>query len=205
VLPGEIRHESDLSLVLSGSTAIVHTVRYVNGVSTYTLLWIDQQGDVLRRETVKLGQEQWWSNPRSEAIVASLALPAPAIVTPGIALVEPALDVGPGEALDYPTAVARSLAVTWPALLVLNAVGAGLAWLVYRRHRRLGQPWAGAWAVFVFLFGVPGLLGYLFHRSWPVRVACPRCAEVVPRDREVCLACGQQFPEPPRKGTEVLL
>jgi predicted amidophosphoribosyltransferase len=55
----------------------------------------------------------------------------------------------------------------------------------------------------VFLFGVPMYLGYLAHRDWPARIACPVCGQPAPRDRETCLACGEPFAPPAPKGIEV--
>jgi hypothetical protein len=78
-----------------------------------------------------------------------------------------------------------------------------LAVLCFRRHRRYGLSWPGAWAVLVFLLGVPGFLAYLAHRAWPPRIACPACGKPAPRDRETCLACGKPFAPPAPQGTEV--
>jgi hypothetical protein len=47
------------------------------------------------------------------------------------------------------------------------------------------------------------LVGYLFHRRWPVMDACPACGRPVPRDRDSCAACGAEFPPPALKGIEV--
>jgi hypothetical protein len=57
--------------------------------------------------------------------------------------------------------------------------------------------------VFVLLFGVPAYLGYLAHRQWPGRRACPNCGRLAPRDRPACFACGRNFPSPAMKGIEV--
>jgi hypothetical protein len=59
------------------------------------------------------------------------------------------------------------------------------------------------WPLFVLLFGLPGWIGYRFGRSWPVLEACPECGVAVPRDRERCLHCINDFPRPALKGTEV--
>jgi predicted amidophosphoribosyltransferase len=57
--------------------------------------------------------------------------------------------------------------------------------------------------IFVLLGGIPALLGYLWHRRWPVLEPCPACGQVVPRDREQCARCGVEFPVPKRHGIEV--
>ncbi|MEI8229251.1 MAG: hypothetical protein WCH77_13455 [Planctomycetota bacterium] len=60
------------------------------------------------------------------------------------------------------------------------------------------------WTVFVALFGVVGLLGYLFHKTWPARVACPVCHNQRPIDTEECPVCGALFHSPSPDGTEIL-
>jgi hypothetical protein len=116
---------------------------------------------------------------------------------------------GPIQHLDagaepgYARALARSWSVRWPSVLVVSLLSAGLAWYCRCRQKRYAQPWTGVWMALVFLGGLPGLVGYLFHRSWPPREPCPNCGHTVPRDREACSACGKEFPPPQRTGVEV--
>ena len=110
-----------------------------------------------------------------------------------------------GEAGSVGQAVARALAETWPPLVFVGVLAAGLAWLTVRRQREYAQGRTVAWAIFVFLFGLPGLVGYLVHRRWPFRAACPACHRLVPRDRSSCAACRAEFPTPQPKGIEVLV
>jgi len=99
--------------------------------------------------------------------------------------------------------LARSWWQFWPATVVIFLLGVILAGLCYRRQQKYGLPWTGAWTVFVLLFGLPGYVGYLAHRSWPARLPCPHCGRPAPRDRPACMGCGRDFPEPALKGTEV--
>ena len=92
---------------------------------------------------------------------------------------------------------------SWQLRPQTRAVIAYLAWLCYRRQRRLHLPWTGAWVAFVFLFGVPGLVGYLVHRRWPPVTPCEGCGQAVPRDRPACARCGQEFSPPPPTGKEI--
>jgi hypothetical protein len=55
----------------------------------------------------------------------------------------------------------------------------------------------------VLLLGLPGWIGYRFGRKWPVLEACSECGHTVPRDRENCVCCTNNFPRPALKGTEV--
>jgi hypothetical protein len=71
------------------------------------------------------------------------------------------------------------------------------------RHRRYAHHGAIAWAIFVLITGVPGFIGYLLHRRWPVVVRCEHCGAQTPRDRDTCLNCGTAFPPPAPKGIEV--
>jgi hypothetical protein len=107
------------------------------------------------------------------------------------------------EDLDYQTALIKVLATTWPSVLAVIALSCAMAPLAYRRQKRFGLPNPAAWAVFAFVFGVPGWIAYRFHRTWPVLEECPSCRQPSPRDREACLDCGKAFPPPPLKGIEV--
>jgi hypothetical protein len=60
-----------------------------------------------------------------------------------------------------------------------------------------------AWAAFVYLFGLPGLVGFFAHRKWPHREACPSCGKKAPVDHDSCVNCGLEFPPPAAKGIEV--
>jgi hypothetical protein len=99
--------------------------------------------------------------------------------------------------------LAKRFAALWPTLLVVILLGAALAVLALRRQERFGLGSGVGWAIFVFLFGPAGLLGYLWQRHWAVRGICPSCGAIVPLDREKCLRCGNEFPRPARLGTEI--
>ncbi|MFH1918838.1 MAG: hypothetical protein ABIP48_02980, partial [Planctomycetota bacterium] len=204
-IPAEIRGAAFTFYELSDGTAMTHLTKRsgTTGTSESTFLWIDEQGNVLRREDVALGQRSSTEPPRGISYAVALAIPAPGIVTPAVVLAMPWGMLSTGEADDYPTAMIMVLSLLWPALLITNLLGAGTAWLCARRQKKYALPWTRTWIVFVFVFGIPGLLGYLFYRGWPVREECPACRETAPRDREACFACGADFPEPAPKGIEV--
>ena len=88
-------------------------------------------------------------------------------------------------------------------LVILFAFSVVLAILCYRRHRRIAERSSLLWALFVFLLGAPGFIGYELHRRWPVREKCQHCGAITPRDRDACLDCGTEFPLPPLKGIEI--
>jgi hypothetical protein len=152
----------------------------------YTFFWFNKQGRVEKTQSVDMPRE-----PRgimSSTWFDVVVLPVPAFQTPGILSSH-----DPDE----------DLSKTWPALVMANLLGVALAVVCYRRQRRYAQRWTWVWVGFVFLFGLPGLVGYLTHRRWPPLAACPSCHAAAPRDREACSACGQVFPRPASKGTEV--
>ena len=164
--------------------------------------WIDASGKVLRREEVSLGG----GNPLSEetrARIFALIVPSPLLLAFMATVGAPLGDLETGVAPNYSTALAHSLAVFWPVLLVVTLLAAALAWYCCRWQRRYCQSSSIVWFVFILLLGVPGLVGYLFHRRWPVLEKCPACGHVVPRDRETCAKCGAAFPSPEPEGCEV--
>jgi hypothetical protein len=109
------------------------------------------------------------------------------------------LSAAPSEALR------RAVSEFWPALAIVQTISLALAILCYRRQVRYGASRAEriVWPLFVLLLGLPGWIGYRFGRSWPVLEVCPDCGVAVPRDRESCLRCTNDFPRPALKGTEV--
>lgn len=102
-------------------------------------------------------------------------------------------------------AMGRALMEFWPALAIAQAIAFAFAMLCYRRQVRYGVSRTEriVWPLFVLMFGLPGWIGYRFGRSWPVLESCPDCGSAVPRDRESCLRCTNDFPRPALKGTEV--
>jgi hypothetical protein len=79
------------------------------------------------------------------------------------------------------------------------------AWITWKREEKYastpGQK--KMWVIFVYLFGLPGLLGYLAHRKWPHLDKCSSCATTTPVDHSVCRNCGSEWLPPVKKGTEV--
>jgi len=80
------------------------------------------------------------------------------------------------------------------------------AWLAIRLARQYAfsrlSTWA--WALFVLLTGLPGLLAFLGANEWPLRQRCHSCGKKRVVTREHCEHCGVPFPLPARDGTEVL-
>ncbi len=167
------------------------------------LCWFDPSGQILRREEVLLRSSGLYLGPKTKALLTALEMPAPVATTLEAIVFEPRKYLNRGKASTYGEALAQVLSDYWPALVVTYPLGIGLAWVCRRRQGQYAARWTALWIVFVFVFGVPGIFGYLLHRSWAARLACPKCGQPSPRDREACFACGADFPEPAPKGIEV--
>ncbi len=139
----------------------------------------------------------------SGAWADAIALPAPAVFGQLSLFRKAGAYFDLGECPDYPTALAIVLSDGWRPLLSVSLLGVVLASACYRRQRRYGQRCTWLWVCFVLLFGLPGWVGYRFHRRWPPLRPCPSCGRLAPRDRGACCRCGKDFPRPAPKGTEI--
>jgi hypothetical protein len=191
MIPADFREKSFTFYDLDDGTALF-------SIEGGEFVWIDVTGNVLTRKKVTLENSLQNDFPWQSALFA----PAPLMVGAAIAI-HAADQVFQGESPSYASALKGTLLQAWTALMAVSVLGALLAYVCHRRQRKYAQAWTGAWIVFVFLLGLPGLVGYLFYRRWPVREACPACQQLVPRDREACAACGAEFPPPKPKGIEV--
>jgi hypothetical protein len=103
----------------------------------------------------------------------------------------------------YPPFDFDALCSYFPPLAALCVLALFLAIYAYRRENRFSRHGALAWAMFVFVWGVPGLAGYLLHRRWPTSETCHHCGKESPRDRDGCLHCAAAFPPPAMKRIEI--
>jgi hypothetical protein len=203
-LPGPLRSRFFDFLELADGTAIAATRDpAAHGHYGVSLFWFDGSGDVVRREDLRLRTTERRQSPAAKAWLLALNLPAPIATVVEATVFEPRRLVRWEGVSSYSEALAKTWSYSWLSLTITCLVAIGLSWVCRRRQREHGAGWTGVWMVFVFLFGVPGFAGYLFHRSWAARPACPACGEEAPRDRESCSACGTEFPEPAPKGIEV--
>jgi len=139
---------------------------------------------------------------RDDRAVMSFAVPE-VIVPLTFTLLAPVLGDNDDSSQSMASALADIIGYIWPAYLSSGILGL-VSLALYRRHAaRSGNAPSIAWMLFVFLFGIPGLLAYLWHRRWPVRLACPACGTDAPRDRHYCAPCGKPFPAPAPNGLEI--
>jgi len=204
-IPGPLRSRGFDFLELADGTALATTfdpvAHWHYGASLH---WFDSSGAMVRQETLRLRTAERHQTPTTKAWLLALSLPAPIATVVEAGVFEPRRLMRGGEADSYRDALAKTWSYAWFSLTMTCLMAIGFSCVCLRQQRQHGAGWTGVWMAFVFLFGVPGFVGYLFHRTWAVRPACPACGEPVPRDRPSCIACGSDFPEPARKGIEVL-
>jgi hypothetical protein len=165
--------------------------------------WVsDHAGRVLIQSEVNLYKDT--AELHLDAFMEAL-IPSPLLLDALVGWIEPRERLRSHKADSFGEALTASIAGSWPALVGVHLLSAGLAWLCYRRQVRYGADRVERllWTGFVFALGLPGWVGYRFARSWPVLERCPACDASVPQDREHCCACATAFPLPARRGTEV--
>jgi hypothetical protein len=204
-LPPELRKQMLAgSLLPDGRLLLIAQHDWSNG--DVEVVWLNSTGEIAKQQTVH--RKSRYQPPSLATMGWTMAIDAPwplanAVIT-FVGLPNSLEYLSEDEEdIDYQTALAKVLWNTWPSILAVIAAACVVAPLAYRRQKRFGLPNPGAWAVFAFIFGIPGLLAYRFHRVWPVLEECPACRQPSPRDRDACLDCGKAFPPPPLKGIEV--
>jgi len=199
VLPESVRADNAAFCLLNDHRVLAIVNRRRDGDEVAEFLWFGPAGQVLRSDRTVLNAASILGEPTAEKWGISACMPAPIAVAG--AMVTKAWEGGPDG--DRLAAFWRAWTEMWPALVAVGFVAAGIAGICYRRQKRYALPGTAVWVAFVFLTGVPGWLGYRFHRRWPVLDPCPACAKPSPRDREACAQCGADFPAPAAKGIEV--
>lgn len=205
-IPQKLRDQYFRFAELPGGKALVSWLDHDDrtGGSYEHLRWLNRRGDILREEKVVHDADPGIRGARDASLVVAAVIPAPASGLLMSLYTVPRLDdMRTGDAASYSTALAKSLQQTWPALVIVLTVGIAAVLGYEARRKKDGRPRSWAWVIFVFLFGLPGLVGYLLHLGQPVRETCPACQAESPRDDENCRFCGTPFPEPSPRGIEV--
>lgn len=170
--------------------------------SDVQLAWLERDGRVVRERTVTLRQPYTAEPPSEWGIV--VVLPIPTLLSIGAFVAYPLEQIRRGSAASYAEGIVAAFHEFGGPIAVVSVMALTLAAWCFRRHRRYAQPGAWMWCVFVLLLGVPGLIGYLLHRRWPVFETCSACGRRVVGDREGCHTCAAVFPPPPPTGTEII-
>jgi hypothetical protein len=164
------------------------------------LVWLSQDGRVLQERSVSLRTDVF---PKPGVWAQAAAVPVPIAIVLNILVGDPLNELYGTVRAAHVQAMTASWRRWRGPLVAISLLSIALAVWCFWRHRRYAQPGAWVWCVFVLLLGVPGLIGYLLHRRWPVREACPACGRRAVVDRETCQHCGAPFPTPTLQGIEV--
>jgi hypothetical protein len=203
VLPEELHRQPFTAFELPDRRALLRVFQRTSPIPGDTLYWLGDDPAEMKSRFVPLRTWQAPLSSRQGWWWFAAAAPSPMVLTLSAALFKPLEKVRRGQASDYGTATGEILTDAWPALLMAYLVSSGLAAFCWHWHGRHGGRFALVWVAFVFLFGLPGFVGYLWHRNWPVVAPCPVCGQPAPRDRETCLHCRAAFPRPALRGTEI--
>jgi hypothetical protein len=208
-IPGEVDTHSTISwyetsdgrAIAEYSTSRQGRAARARNASTPKLLRIERDGAI--RDALELSLRTVASGPtlQEQAVLLGLSVPSPAV----LCLVDWFMAKDAERTQDDPSAFADMLKNAWPstaAVLVLSAVLAIFTWGLAGKFG-LSRREQAAWTGFVALLGLPGLLGFLLHRRWPVRTPCPHCRARTPRDRHACAVCGTPLPDPALTGIEI--
>jgi len=105
----------------------------------------------------------------------------------------------------FPRSAPFQFQISSPALILSLGYSVVMAIVAWFWALRVGFSPKDAvkWSLFVFCFGLPGLLAFRLAASWPTRVECPHCNK--PRSIEVqeCSHCQSPWTPPPRTGQEI--
>lgn len=164
------------------------------------ILWFDEKGEVTRRADTA----QPAKKPRGA--LAGLELPSPVLVAIDVCLIEPWEMLHNGSARDWHQAIGDSTAVRWPGLVVAALIALLLAIDCRRREvlHATGHAEGVVWPLLVLVGGLPVWIGHRFGQHWSGIEPCAHCGSSVPRDRERCARCRDEFPRPALVGTEIL-
>ena len=169
---------------------------------TVELLWLTAGGEIERRETTQLVSGRNLSE-RERAWREMPVIPLPIAWLGKAGIYDPLMRVQQLKAENYSAGLRQELEISWPpiaAVVIVSLILAGIAW---RWHRQNHRQRAGAWWLFVFLFGPVGLWAYWLQQCRPASEQCNSCGKEVPRDREQCAACASEFSRPAQLGTEI--
>jgi hypothetical protein len=133
------------------------------------VLIVGADGQVARRyEGVVAGMTGLGQSRADEAMVVAAAVPSP-LVTGLLTLTVMPADA----AMRNNGSVTAAMADVWPALVFVCVIGVVFALLAHRHLRQNDVRHRAAWLAFVFLFGLPGYVGYRLHRRFPRRDPIP--------------------------------
>jgi len=190
----------DQVLLTNDDWGSVRFVERPSRIRSVLVVWLSRDGRVLRERSLSL-RSGGYPKPGVWALAATV--PVPIAIAVNIFIGDPLNQQEQDAGATYVEALTASWGRWRGSLVAVSLLTIAAAVWCFWRHRRYAQPGAWAWCVFVLLLGVPGLIGYLLHRRWPVRETCAACGRRAVVDREACQHCGAAFPQPQPQGSEV--
>jgi hypothetical protein len=127
---------------------------------------IDRGGELVETHLAAVDRSEWGGAQQGTMLIAAFAVPAP------IASILIAACVPLGDAW-LPVMWSHVIRETWPAVMVTCVAGLLAALAALRQLRNCHAQHTGLWLTFVFLFGLPGYVGYRLHRRFPRRDPIP--------------------------------
>lgn len=165
-IPAELRDEDFTFYSLPDGEALVNLWEwdFKSRFITYDLVWFNRAGEISKRRSVTLQARDYVQTTQEESMIGAIAVPVPFLwsVIPFVS-----------DAVTRRETLRNFLSDTWPAALLLFVVAIAAAVATDCWQRRYALPRSYGWMAFVFLFGLPGFVGYLLHRRWPVRHPAP--------------------------------
>lgn len=129
-----------------------------------------QSGEVTERTPISLSQLSYRDRGLSQEAtlrIVTAAVPA-TLWSAGFAFgFLPEISAATEDDLSFLQALKQWAEQLWWVVLLVAVLSGWLAWLAFKHQCRQGEPYGWFWAIFVFLFGLPGYLGYRLHRSSP--------------------------------------
>jgi hypothetical protein len=165
-LPPDLNSVSINVYPITGDRLVVEQLKQTpTGIDRY-LTWLSAESEVLRTEEVRINRDAETS-PVEAAMLSSLAAPLVVLYAPVMGWLFPMAYLDANTGMSFSEAFLKLTAGSWYVSLALLALSAVLAALVYRWQRENHRPRPVAWAVAVFLLGVPGFIVYLILHGRP--------------------------------------
>lgn len=216
IIPESLRKEDELTYVrLDDDRSVLMTRRpewSETSLKTYhTVYYVDKEGGITSSREILL-RTQPIEPPPPAVMAAYWFLSSP------LALDSMAFVFAPFEAIIRWNKTYMGGVAEFTIDLSRNGVSMSIAFFlfahlfpilgavyVWRRSGRYGDSRFDRkmWTAFVYLTGVPGLVGYLLHRHWPVSEACVSCGGKTPVSEEHCPDCGRDRGAPELTGLEI--
>lgn len=170
----DVYRPADNSLIfLSQVEDSFRKLRPGGGESKVEYVRILPSGEILDRKILTQHFPRGISHADEKTVmnIVSLSVPGTLTTTLFAGGLLPLLD--DREPKPFSEKMADTLAVTWPAILIATLISAALCRFVVHRQAEYHLLRSYGWVAFVFLLGVPGYLGYRFHRKWPLKERPP--------------------------------